>query len=143
MRLVLDTNVLVAAFAAHGVCSELFEHCALHHQIILSEVILAEFRDVLVRKFSFTRAEASAAEQLLRTRVLLVEPDSLPRQVCRDPDDDAILAAAQAGSCDAIITGDKDLITLKVFRGIRIVPPAAFWLLESEIVERERGPYAQ
>lgn len=143
MRLVLDTNVLVAAFAAHGVCSELLEHCALHHQIIVSEVILAEFGDVLVRKFSFTQAEASAAEQLLRTRVELVAPTPLPQQVCRDPDDDAILAAAQAGGCGVIITGDKDLITLKAFKGIRIVPPAAFWPLETEIAEQARGPDAQ
>jgi putative PIN family toxin of toxin-antitoxin system len=122
----------VAAFAAHGACGELLEHCALQHEIVLSDHILRELREVLVRKFAFTPAEASAAEQLLRTRVSLAEPACLPGPVCRDPDDDAVLAAARGGNCSAIITGDKDLLALKRYLGIKILPPAAFWALESE-----------
>jgi len=54
----------------------------------------------------------------------VVTPPKLESQVCRDPDDDNILAAALGGNCDCIITGDKDLLTLKSFAGITIVDPA-------------------
>ena len=44
MKVVLDTNVLIAAFITKGVCSELLEHCLRRHEIIMSEFILDEFR---------------------------------------------------------------------------------------------------
>ncbi len=39
MKIVLDTNVLIAAFISHGTCNELLEHCALNHEVILSPFI--------------------------------------------------------------------------------------------------------
>lgn len=139
MKIVLDTNVLVSALVAHGVCSELLEHCVLRHHIVLSEPILLEFKDVLVRKFGFTPGEASAATHLLRSRVSVVRPASLPRPVCRGQDDDVILATAKAAACTAILTGDKDLTALKVFEGIRILSPSDFWRFEREIGEQATG----
>ena len=46
--------------------------------------------------------------------------------MCRDPDDDNILAAAESGKCDCIITGDKDLLVLKAYKGIDILNPREF-----------------
>ena len=50
----------------------------------------------------------------------------LERQVCRDPDDDNILAASVTGDCDCIITGDKDLLVLKRYEGVDIFSPRDF-----------------
>jgi putative PIN family toxin of toxin-antitoxin system len=133
MKLVLDTNVLVAAFIAHGNCSELLEHCAVHHEIILSRGILDELQDVLNRKFKFSRDEAHAVVRLLRTRVTLIIPIPLLSPVCRDTDDDEILSTAKTAGCSVIVTGDKDLTVLKQFGEIKIVTPSDFWRFESEI----------
>ena len=54
MRILLDTNVLIAAFIARGVCHELLEHCALNHELITSNFILAEVRENLLLKFNFS-----------------------------------------------------------------------------------------
>lgn len=132
MRIVLDSNVLVAAFIAHGSCNELLEHCIVHHEVILSEFILDELRDALTKKFSFTSAEAQAAVRLLRTRTRLVDPPPLPIPVCRDAEDDSILATARAAECVAIVTGDKDLTTLKNYEGIRILTPVEFWKFDND-----------
>lgn len=51
MRLVLDSNVLIAALIARGVCADLLEHCVLRHRIICSDFILEEVRQKLVTKF--------------------------------------------------------------------------------------------
>lgn len=49
-----------------------------------------------------------------------------PQPICRDPDDDWILATPAAGEVDVIVTGDKDLLILKQFRSIPIVTPRGF-----------------
>ena len=131
MRLLLDTNVLIAAFIARGVCSELFEHCVRQHALIASGFILHEFQDKLVEKFDFSRQEAREARELLAARVVALEPDPLQESVCRDADDDNILAAAVAGDCACIVTGDKDLLSLGAFRGIDIISPRDFWRYEN------------
>jgi predicted nucleic acid-binding protein len=51
--------------------------------------------------------------------------------VCGDADDDVVLGTAVAGRCDAIVTGDKDLLDLVRYRGIEIVSPRGFWSFES------------
>lgn len=61
-----------------------------------------------------------------------VSPDPLSESVCHDSDDDWILATALAGACTCIVTGDKDLLTLEVFREIDIVSPSAFWKYEAQ-----------
>ena len=136
MRLVLDANVLIAAFVARGVCAELVEHCVREHEVVTSTAILEEVRRSLVGKIKVTTAQASQAVRLLRSRFEVVEPGALESQVCRDPDDDLVLGTAIAGRCDAIVTGDKDLLDLVAHRGIAIVSPRGFWSFENR---RSRG----
>jgi putative PIN family toxin of toxin-antitoxin system len=128
MRLVLDANVLIAAFVARGVCAELLEHSVREHEPVTSAAILEEVRRSLVGKIKVTAAQAV---RLLRTRLEVVEPVALGAQVCRDPDDDVVLGTGVVGRCDAIVTGDKDLLDLASYRDIAIVSPRGFWSLES------------
>ena len=130
MKVVLDTNVLVAAFIAHGQCNELLEHCVLHHEVVLSDFLLKEFVDVLARKFGFAEAEIGKATQLLLDRCQVVATLPLAEPVCRDSDDDLILATAITGGCHCILTGDKDLLCLEEVQQVRIVSPGAFWAYE-------------
>ena len=61
MKLVFDTNVLIAALITKGVCAELLEHCVLQHEIVSSEIILAEVYEHLAGKFKYSFEEASHA----------------------------------------------------------------------------------
>lgn len=136
MRLVLDANVLIAAFVARGTCAELLEYCVREHEPVTSEAILEEVRRNLVDKIRVTAAQADQTVQLLRTRLEVVAPAALEHPVCRDPDDDVVLGTAVAGRCEAIVTGDKDLLDLVAHGAIRMVSPRAFWSFESQ---RSRG----
>lgn len=131
MNIVLDTNVLIAALIARGVCHDLLEHCVLRHTLHTSDFILSETREKLIEKFGYSPDLASEAVGLLRSRMNLVAPPMLERQVCRDPDDDNILAAAVSAKCDCVITGDKDLLVLGVYEGISIFSPREFITNES------------
>jgi putative PIN family toxin of toxin-antitoxin system len=132
MRLVLDANVLIAAFVARGVCADLLEYCVREHDPVTSVPILEEVHRNLVAKIKATVSQADQTVKLLRTRLEVVEPVGLGAQVCRDADDDVVLGTAIAGRCDAIVTGDKDLLDLESYRDIRIVSPRAFWSFESQ-----------
>jgi putative PIN family toxin of toxin-antitoxin system len=131
LRLLLDTNVLIAALVARGTCSDLLEHCVRQHTIISSQPLLDELRDVLSRKFRQRSADVRSAVRLFSEKFVLVEPNSFETPVCRGHDDDAVLATALAGECAAIISGEQDLLILDPFRGIRILPPSAFWQWEA------------
>ena len=127
MRVLLDTNVLIAAFIARGTCSELLEHCVRNHVLVSSNPLLQELEDKLGGKLAFARQEAREVAVLLRGELEMVEPVALGEPVCRDPDDDVVLATALAGGCDVIVTGDKDLLVLEKFQEIPILAPGDFW----------------
>jgi putative PIN family toxin of toxin-antitoxin system len=131
MRVLLDTNVLIAAFVARGACTELFEHCARNHTLVTSPTLLAELDVTLRRKFGASVRDANEVVALLRGRFESVDPRPLDEPVCRDPDDDHVLAAAVDGRCDCIVTGDKDLLVLGSFSGIPIIKPMDFWKIET------------
>jgi putative PIN family toxin of toxin-antitoxin system len=126
MKVVLDTNVLIAAFITRGVCSDVFEHCVRHHTLVTSDFILKEYRENLVHKFKYSEEKVEEAVKLLCSRMEVVAPADLATAVCRDPDDDAILGTAIAGKAACIVTGDNDLLIIKKFRTVDIVRPAEF-----------------
>ena len=134
MRIVLDTNVLVAAYIARsGGCAALYEHITTAHTYVSSEPLLDEFRDKLVKipQLNFPLALANIAIDVVRQRLELVAATPLPQPVCRDRDDDVVLATALNGRCACIITMDKDLLTLQAFSGILILHPRDFWAFEA------------
>ena len=118
MRLLLDTNVLIAALVARGTCSDLLKQCVRQHNIVSSQQLLDELRDVLERKFHQRPIDIDGVAQLFADAFTLVTPEALDPPICRDRDDDVVLATALAGECAAIITADQDLWVLDPFRTV-------------------------
>lgn len=121
---VFDTNVLFAAQFANGVCVTLYEEALRKHRPIVSEFILDELESKLVTKLRIPPAEARELRAEIAIDCLVVPVKPLVQPVCRDPDDDMILATGVAANAEAIVTGDKDLLVLEVYAGIRIITPA-------------------
>lgn len=131
MRVLLDTNVLIAALITHGACSDLFDHCIRQHEIVTSQFILNELEVHLRRKFKFTDSDLRDVMDILNTAAKVTETLPLKTPVCRDPDDDMILATALSGDVDCIVSGDKDLTELKTFENIPILKPSEFSAFEA------------
>jgi putative PIN family toxin of toxin-antitoxin system len=130
VKLVLDTNVLLAAILAPGLCRELVRKRCRAHVLCASPVLVAELADKLRRKFGADPADVPLYVAY-RQRVQLVEAPPLAVRVCRDADDDMVLATALAAQADIIVTGDDDLLVLESFQGIRILAPRQFMALDS------------
>ena len=127
MRAVLDTNVIIAAFAAHGLCSEVFEVCLTGHTIVISEHILSEVERVLIKKIHLPRNITASIMVYLRDVAEIFEPQVIEDSACRDIEDRKIIGTAVSGDAQLIITGDDDLLTLKKFMKIDMVTPREFW----------------
>lgn len=130
MRAVIDTNVLLAGLLWHGPPHALLEQVrAGTVSLVSSPVLLAELADVIGRaKFDaiLTRTNTSRERSLAEVRRLaeVIDPPALPQPVCRDPDDDQVLALAIAAKVELIVSGDNDLPLLGSFEGIPIIASA-------------------
>ena len=130
MRLVVDTNVLVSAFLWRGTPGRLIDLAgAKWVTLYSSHALLNELADVLHRnKFAkqvaATGLTAAQMIQNYRRLATLVHAPSLASPVSRDAGDDVVLACGFASGVDAIVSGDDDLLDLKVFQGIPIVTAA-------------------
>jgi putative PIN family toxin of toxin-antitoxin system len=132
MRAVVDTGVFVSALLRRqGITGEILS--ALRDDrftLIYTTPILVEIIDVLGRdpfrtKYHILSEDIHALINLIRLRGELVIPERVVR-VCRDSKDDKFLDAALAGSAEAIVSGDQDLLVLNPFEGILILCPSEF-----------------
>jgi putative PIN family toxin of toxin-antitoxin system len=122
-----DTNIYVSAFNYRGKPRELIKLAnAGAIRLDVSEAIIRETRRVLVDKFGWSPEGAAVAESQMRRLARLVRPAEEFDAIKEDPSDNRILECAQAGRSDYIVTGDKDLLRLRVFRDIPIVKVADF-----------------
>jgi hypothetical protein len=129
---VLDTNVVIAALVANGLCREVLHRTIRLRVLATSDALLDELEATLRDKFDLTPSVAAFLDPF-RASVRVVEPKPLPAPVCRDRTDDVVLATAVAAEADAIVTADQDLLVLGSYGGISITSPRSF-------LERLDGP---
>ena len=96
------------------------------YQILISKEILSEIRGVLRVKFKYDLSTLELWEELFLASFELVDPKERIHFVKKDPDDDKILECAVEGSADFIVSGDKHLLTIKAYRGIKILTAREF-----------------
>lgn len=137
MRVVLDTNTVVSGLLWHGAPRRVLDLARLDRiKLYTSIPLLTEF-DAVLRRPKFAH-RLSAAQVDISTLVIgysalaivIHAPYRIPR-ICRDPFDDEVLACAAAARADLIVTGDRDLLSIQIYSGIRIMNSAdALVLLE-------------
>lgn len=129
MRVFLDTNVLVSAFATRGLCADVMRQVLAEHELVIGEVVLRELRKALRVKLKLPPATVTAIEELLRENEVIPRPRTPSDLEVRDPDDRWVLASAIAGRADVLVTGDRDLLEVAARSPLRIVDPRGFWNL--------------
>lgn len=126
VRAVIDTNILISAIIFGGNPKKTIELIQENKIIaIISPVLLSELTEVLVKKFHFTPDKIYLVEELIKENFVLVQPNKT-LNIVRDKDDNRVIEAAMHGKCQYIVTGDKDLLDLKIYEKIEIVTTEVF-----------------
>jgi putative PIN family toxin of toxin-antitoxin system len=126
VRILLDTNILVSSVITTGSAKQFFTFCLLEHTICTSEFILGELSRILQLKFHVEESVLAATDYYFRSQMNIVIPTEFIKNIAPDPDDDNIISAAIAGNCNYIITGDKALLSVTEYAGIKIITMQEF-----------------
>ena len=127
MRVFLDTNVLVSAFATRGMSADVLRLVLAEHTLVTSEVVLTELSGVLVSKIGVAQARAGEIEAFLREHEVVPRPAEASAIAIRDEDDWWVLASALAGNAEVLVTGDRGLLDIAGEVAIRVLDPRGFW----------------
>jgi uncharacterized protein len=138
MKVVLDTNVLVAAFATQGLCHALVELCLDQQEIVLSQEILQEVAKALEKKLKVPSKVIKDTIDYLKEHGSVQKLRLPQKRISRDPSDDHVLALAEQSGADYIITGDEDLLILRGYNKTPIVQPRQFWEILKNQEKRSR-----
>lgn len=131
MRVVLDTNVLVAFLLTRGrTISTILDGWERgDFDLLTSPVLIAEVRRTLEKPRLRQRVRPEAAQALLEALAedaILTPGDLELPGVTPDPDDDAVVSCAIEGDADYIVSRDAHLLGLGEYEGVRVVEPAEF-----------------
>ena len=129
MRVFLDTNVLVSAFATRGLSADLLELVSLEHELLTGDSVLREFEKALRLKLKVPASRCAEAADSISSEAVLVARDAEPADCDADEDDRRVLGEALAAGADALVTGDSALVALGAVGSMRIVTPRQLWEL--------------
>ncbi len=129
MKVLLDTNVLVSAFATRGLCHDVLRVVLADHRLVVGKANLDELQRILREKLRLPPYRILEVTEFVEEHAEVVYPSAPASWPESDPDDRWIVASAIGGAVDLLVTGDKDLLAESHGRHFRIVTPRGFWEL--------------
>jgi uncharacterized protein len=122
-----DTNVLVAAFAARGLCADLLREVMARHELVVGQVVLAELQPVLIDRIGLSAQAVAEIDRFLREYPVVPRPMAHLGLGIRDEDDEWVVASALAGGVDLLVTGDRDILVIGAALPVRALNPRDSW----------------
>ena len=127
INIVVDSNVWISALIFGGNSRKVFEQSISSNSLIcVSEELLNETRRIVLRKFKSFQPDLESFILALESRIYKVNLGSIFIDICRDPNDNFIIETAVISKSTYIISGDKDLLSLKNYKKIKIITPLDF-----------------
>jgi len=126
VRICLDSNVLVSAFATRGLASDVLRLTLAEHELLVPEIVLTETLRVLERKIRLPPELLEAVRELLQRQTQVPKPAS-NAGIALDPADAWVVASAAAAMADLLVTGDAEMLALGQYQGLVIVGTRTFW----------------
>jgi uncharacterized protein len=111
-------------------------------RIVLSETVFGELHRTLDKPYFARSVPAERRDRAIAMLREVAETIPVPETAARiatHPEDDLILAAAAAAGVDCLVTGDRQLLALGDYGGVRIISPTAFLTLLDAAEPPHRG----
>lgn len=125
MKIVLDTNVLISGIFWHGAPRQILTLWAKHKlQLLITKQIFIEYIRVL-QKIHKRDPVINIWTAIIIKNSIIIQDKELTK-ICRDVDDNKFLNCALIGMADYLISGDRDLLTIKIVGKTKIISPARF-----------------
>ena len=128
LKVVFDTNVYISAILTSGTpraaLLESFRREGI--EVLISEPILLEIERILRLKIRRSYSEAMAILMAIRENTTLISPESTLAVIEADETDNRIIECAIKGSAQYVVSGDRHILSLKEYQGIRIISPTEF-----------------
>ena len=129
-RVVLDTYVVVAAFAARGLCESVFEPSLEKHVLIISGFLLDELKEKLIKKIKLPEESFDEILKFYASNSEFVIPSKIDENAYRDPEDIPVLGTCLSGKAKFPGSGDKGLLVLGKIGKTIILDPRQFYELQ-------------
>jgi len=128
MRVVIDTNVFVSGLFWKGPPAAILKAWRDGRiEMVLSPAILDEYQRVGAELNRLLPViDLGPILGMLAVNSRIVQDSELPEQVCSDPADDKLIAAAVVANAEYVISGDKALLRVQEYGGVRIIAPGTF-----------------
>ena len=127
MRVFLDTNVLVSAFAARGLCADLLELVLLEHDLVLERNVVRELNKALREKVKLSAARSAEIVEFVSGEAVQSVDQAAPSDAKVDPDGSLVLGEAIAAQAEVFVTGDAALLKPGAVEKVQVVAPRQFW----------------
>ena len=127
MRIFLDTNVLVSAFAARGLCAEVLELVLLDHDLITGRNVLRELDKALREKIKLSVARSTEIINFVSSEATQIVDKAEAAQLDIDAADALVVGEAIAGQAELFVTGDAALLRLAAAEPLKVLSPRQFW----------------
>lgn len=125
-RVVLDTNVFVSAYGFGGKPADVMRAAISgEFELVTSPAVLTEVAEKLESVLAFDREHTEEVVRQIARVATIVRPTA-PLGVIADEADNRILEAAIEGSAEIIVSGDRHLLELVEWSGIRVMRVAEF-----------------
>ena len=120
-RIFIDTNIFISAYFWPGIERNLVSILQKNIKYFTSQQVVDEIKKVLMEKFSVNISDIDDYISKILSKFFIANPDFESQVVVRDEKDTDILKSALSEHCTFLITGDKDLLTLKKVKNMRIL----------------------
>lgn len=129
MRLFLDTNALVSAFAVRGLSADLVDVVLLEHELVIGRTVLRELANALRTKIKLSSQRCEEIVGFVASEAVEIVENASEAPCNADDDDRIVLGEALAAGAEAFVTGDAALVALGSVGAMRILTPRQLWEL--------------
>jgi len=127
IKVVLDTNIFISALFWKGVPYQIFKKSLQKEiSVFISPVILDELKEKLLVKFKLPSEKVKEFLEIIVFNSKIVYPRKKLDIIKKDPSDNKIIECALEAKASFVISGDKHLLGIKEYKGIKIISPKEF-----------------
>lgn len=120
MNIFFDTTIFISAYFAGNERNIVYRQFK-NIKYFTSQIVIDEIQSVFSEKFKVDKKDVNDYISKILVSFVLINPDYNLKLIVRDEKDTNILKSALAAKCAYLLTGDKDLLTLKQVENLKIM----------------------